>query len=332
MRRFKKFLKILLMTILVLIVGVYLYLKYSFFIVPKNQLTVEKSEKFIPFKWASAMINNEMNRFAAILLPVQIKGCPKTFYMQFDLGTHSTEFYKNKLEAINQKFINNIPFETDNGKTILTNYTFHLNEIALTSKRIKVNQYDTSTINWSDTTTNEIIGTIGSDFIENKTIVIDYPNSRILLTEKLPDSIKIKTKFTKFKYVNRTIFIPAKVGDDETEVLFDTGASTFEFLTTKSKWNKLAKKNAKVSMFEGASWGNVDKFYTTSTDDSIKYGNLSFPLNRVSYMDNHVKIANWATPIFLKIISVGGSTGNKLFLDKIIIFDTKNLDFGIVVN
>lgn len=329
MKRLKKFLKIVVVTILVLIIGGYLYLKYSFFLPPKNQLTIENSEKFIPFKWDSTMINNEMNRYAAILLPVSIKDCPKIFYMQFDLGTPSTEFYKNKLDAINQKF-KNIPFETKDGKIILTNYTFYVNDMALTSKRIKVNQYDSSTINWSDTTAYEVIGTVGSDFIENKTLVIDYINTKLLLCQKVPDSINAKATFTKFKFINRKIFIPAKIGGDETDIFFDTGASTFELLTTKAKWKKIAKKDAAVTVFEGASWGNIDKFYTTSTDESVKFGNASFPLNKVSYMDNHVKFANWVTPIFLKIISVGGATGNKLFLNKKIIFDTRNLDFGIV--
>lgn len=329
MRRFKKFLKISGVTILSIIVVGYLYLKYSFFVPPKNQLTVENSEKFIPFKWDSTKINNEINRYAAILLPVKIKDCPKTFYMQFDLGTPSTEFYKNKLEAINQKF-NNIPFETKDGKTILTNYTFHINDLALTSRRLKVNQYDSSTINWNDSTSFEIIGTVGNDFIENKVLIIDYPNSKILLSNKTPDSLLTKTKFTKFTYTNRKIFIPAKIGNDETDLFFDTGASTFELVTTKAKWKKLAARDAKVYSYALTSWGKNDMYFTSATNDSIKFGNGSYPIRNVTYQENSNKFANWATPIFMKIISVGGLSGNKLFLDKTIIFDTKNLDFGIV--
>jgi len=328
MRIFKKILKVFLVVIIVLIVCGYLYLKYIFFVPAQNQLTIENSKTYIPFKWESDVRNNEINPYAAMLLPININGCPKTFYMQFDLGASSSMFYKNKLDAINQKF-KNISIESKSGKDILTNYTFYINGLKVTAKKINVHQYDDSGIDWADTTTNEIIGTIGSDFIENKVVIIDYPNTKILLTDRIPDSLRAKTEFIKFEFVNRKIFIPTTIGSAKTDIFFDTGSSTYELLTTKSNWTELAKKDATVYKNEGNSWGKKEIFYTTAANQSLKFGNVSFPVKEVTYSDGTTSMQKLFMPIFLKIIGVGGLTGNKLFVTKKIIFDTKNLDFGV---
>lgn len=329
MRLFKRILKIFLLIILVTIAGGYLYLKYSFFVPAPNQLTIQTKNIYIPFKWESDIRNKEVNPYSAMLLPVTLKGCDMTFYMQFDLGQPSSMFYKNEIDAINQKF-KNIPVESKNGKDILTNFSFSLDNLKITAKKINVYQYDDAGIDWTDTTTNKVIGTIGSDLIENNILVIDYPDTKIFVGDKIPDNLSDKTKFTKFKFVNRKIFIPTTIGKDKTDIFFDSGSSTYELLTTKSKWKELANKGAKVFTNEANSWGKKEIFYTTSTGKSLKFGNVSFPIKNVTYSDGTSNIQKLFMPLFLKIINVGGLTGNTLFVNNIIIVDTKNLNFGIV--
>ena len=329
MRLFKRILKIFLLIIFVAIVGGYLYLKYIFFVPAPNQLVIQTKNLYIPFKWESDIRNKEVNPYAAMLLPVRLKGCSKTFYMQFDLGASSSMFYKNKLDAINQKF-KNIPIESKNGKDLLMNYSFFLDDLKITAKKINVYQYDDTGIDWADTTTNEVIGTIGSDLIDNSILVIDYPGNKIFIGDKIPDNLSARTMFTKFKFVNRKIFLPTAIGKNKTDIFFDTGSSTYELLTTKYSWKELANKGAKVFTNEANSWGKKEIFYTTSTDQRLKFGDVSFPIKNVTYSNGTSYIQRIFMPIFLKIIDVGGLTGNKLFLNKIIIIDTKNLNFGIV--
>lgn len=312
-----------------LIVGGYFYVKYSLFVPAPNQLTIQTNNSYIPFKWESDVLNYEVNPYAAMLLPVTLKGCPRVFYMQFDLGASSSMFYKNKLDAINQKF-KNISIQSKKGKDILTNYSFDLGGIEVTAKKINVHQYENSGIDWADTSANEIIGTIGSDLIENKILVIDYPGTKIFVGDKIPDSLSAKTRFTRFKFVNRKIFIPATVGGKKTDILFDTGSSAFELVTTKSIWRALAKRGAKVFTNEVNAWGKKEILCTTATDQILKLGDVSLPIKNVTYTEGASQIQKMLLPVFLKIIDVGGLTGNKLFLKKIIIVDTKNSNFGIV--
>lgn len=249
--------------------------------------------------------------------------------MQFDLGTPSSMFYKNKIDAINLKF-NNIPDENIRGKNQLTNYSFCLNQLSVTAKKIKVKQFDNAGINWSDTTINEIIGTIGSDLIENKILIIDYPRHQISFCDKLPDSISAKANLSKLEFVNRKVFIPCSIGGKKTDLVFDTGSSSWELVTTKSTWTELAKKGEKVNIFMGNSWGKQSPCYTTATDSELVIGKNQLPLKNVTYTRGSSWMQNILLPIFMKAIGVGGLTGNKLFLSKTIIIDTKNSEFGIM--
>ena len=44
-------------------------------------------------------------------------------------------------------------------------------------------------IDWSDSTSVVHIGTVGSDFIENHPLIIDYKKEQITLTESVPETI-----------------------------------------------------------------------------------------------------------------------------------------------
>ena len=328
MKMLKRILKLLLLAILFIIISGFLYLKYFFFKPSANQLLLQNTNITIPFVWESDTSNNIIQLYAAMLLPVKLNGCPKTFYMQFDLGASSSIFYKNKIDAINQKF-KNIPVE-NNSKNQLTNFTFHLNELLVTAKKINVKQFDDAGINWLDTTKNEVIGTIGSDLIENKILIIDYPRHQISFCDKLPDSISAKANLSKLEFVNRKVFIPCSIGGKKTDLVFDTGSSSWELVTTKSTWTELAKKGEKVNIFMGNSWGKQSPCYTTATDSELVIGKNQLPLKNVTYTRGSSWMQNILLPIFMKAIGVGGLTGNKLFLSKTIIIDTKNSEFGIM--
>lgn len=59
---------------------------------PKNQLKVSDHQDTLAIKWVS----NQDSEYAALLLPVKLRGISDTFYLQFDLGAHSTLFMKKR--------------------------------------------------------------------------------------------------------------------------------------------------------------------------------------------------------------------------------------------
>jgi hypothetical protein len=71
---------------------------------PSGQLILPDKHFKVPFKWKGDSINGQWENYAAMLIPVKLDGCPKQFYMQFDLGVPYSLFYRNKLKAINNQY------------------------------------------------------------------------------------------------------------------------------------------------------------------------------------------------------------------------------------
>jgi len=68
-----------------------------------SQLILPGEAFEVPFIWKGDSINGQWEQHAAMLVPVKLEGCPKQFYMQFDLGAPYSVFYSNKLAAINSR-------------------------------------------------------------------------------------------------------------------------------------------------------------------------------------------------------------------------------------
>ncbi len=100
-----------------------------------------------------------------MIIPVQLKGCPRTFYMQFDLGAPSSVLYKNKLDAIREKYPGAVPL-MENDKRI-GEYNFWIDKTPVAAHEILLKQFDSAVIDWKKSS-KEIIGTIGADLIEGK--------------------------------------------------------------------------------------------------------------------------------------------------------------------
>ena len=329
MKRFLKIVLGIILTLIVLIIGARFYIKYVYLVPNPSELMFSKNDATINFIWETQINSVNQLEKSAMFLPIKLAGCPKTFYMQFDLGAPTTRFYENKLDAINLKYKVCTIDSTESQKT-LKNFAFSLNNLKIKVKTVNVNRYSDDAIDWKNETEPVIIGTIGSDLIENKILMIDYPNTKILLSEKLPDSISKKAKLTKFIFPNRKIFIPTTIGGLQSDVLFDTGSSVCDLMTSKENYDILADKNAKPHRNDGYTWGEKTYSFTTTSSAIYKFDAFSIPCKTVSYpgIDENWKRIGLKFGMYrLKIL---GITGNKMFLDKKVIIDTKNLKFGII--
>jgi hypothetical protein len=329
MKIFKKILLGFLAVLFVAVLGAYIYFKFYYFVPKPSQLTMTDAPIEIIFKWETALNANNEQENTAMLLPIQLKGCDRTFYMQFDLGAPTSMFYRNKLDDINRKF-NVCKIDTTQSKPQLVDVNFTLDKTLINAKTMRVNQYSDDKINWNDTTQFEIIGTIGSDIIDNKMLLIDYPKAKLLIASQLADSSLFRAKFTKFSFKNRKIFIPTTIGTLQSDVLFDTGSSTFGLITNKENFDVMAKGGAKIIKNEGTSWGEKSYSYTTLSDAFFQFDDFQLPLKTVSYPEVEGDFKQKAMNFGMRKFKICGITGNKLFLDKQVIVDTKNLKFGII--
>jgi hypothetical protein len=296
----------------------------SFPNIEANHLVLPETSSTISFTWQGDSIHSKWEPYAAMLIPVKLKNCHKLFYMQFDLGSPSSMFYKNKLKAIHLKYPKTaLVIETDNK---LNNYSFKANKMTIFAKEIAVKQFDSSTINWNDKNSIEIIGTIGADLIDGKVVIIDYPQKKLILSQDIPAVLKSNLTLTDFIYVRRSILLPATILGSKKMLYFDTGSSMYELLTDKKTCESLAIPNTSLLQSNVQSWGKILTANSLATNESVEISEQKIPIRYATYVEG---VSNSQIQQMMKM-GIGGMTGNKLFLNVKLILDTKNKKFGVI--
>jgi hypothetical protein len=292
--------------------------------IPDNYLVLPAKAHSISFYWQGDTINTKLEEHTAILLPVRLKNCSKLFYMQFDLGSPYSLFYKNKLVAIQAKYPKVLQLKESDDK--LTNYSFKIDKMPLLAKQIVVKQFDNSAISWTDKNSIEVIGTIGADLIDGKVAIIDYPNKKLTITQAIPAKLKSNLLLTDFIYAQRRILLPARIKGKQTILYFDTGSSMYELLTDKKTAQSLAVADSGVIQSKVKSWDKYLTANTVFTNDSLEISSSKLAIRKATFIDG---ISNSQVEQMMKM-GIGGMTGNKLFLAYKLVLDTKNKKFGLV--
>lgn len=286
-------------------------------------LVLPSKKSAISFEWQGDSIHSKWEAYTAMIIPVQIKGCPRTFYMQFDLGAPSSIFYKNKLDAIRVKYPGAIPLVGNDSR--ISAYHFWVDRTPVTAREILVKQFDSSVINWKEEG-KEIIGTIGADLIDQRVVVLDYRGKKIHILPTVTQGLKKKLSFSNFTYVNKSVLLPAIINGKETLLFFDTGSSMFELLTNKVTCLQLATPGTKPAQHEVKSWNRTLMANTYPSTAGITIAGTKLSLQYVTYMEG----ASTSQVERMLKAGIGGMTGSKLFLHHVLILDTKNQQFAML--
>jgi hypothetical protein len=170
-----------------------------------------------------------------------------------------------------------------------------------------------------------IIGTIGEDMIDGKILILDYPKRKLDILDSLPEKLRQKTKLSSFMLMKGSILLPATLNNKQTILFFDTGSSAFELLTSKTTSDQLAIQDAVTASYPVKSWGRILTANTRLSADSLTIASQKLPIKKVTYIEG---ASDSQVQQMLKL-GIGGMIGNKLFLNSILIIDTKNKKFGI---
>jgi len=310
MKTLKKILLGLLALILVSLIGGYFYFEKKFS-PPENYLAVSGISEDIPILWEG----DDENPYAALLLPVRIKGIDKPFFMQLDLGSPVTVFYKNSLESVKAVFSDKIPTATEKGKIALD---FLLQDMKISSGAFEVLDYG-SKADFENPNARNIIGTIGTDLLEKRIITLDFKNRRCSFSKTMKGN-----DFSKFEFKKRRILIPAMIGDENLKLMYDSGTSGYELIMNKDKWEKY-KISDTVKIEKGNSWGKELKVITAASDQEIEFGSKKLQLSEVTFIEGTSNAQNF----LMKLSGMQGMIGNKLFLNRKIILDCRNQVYKI---
>ncbi|MGB8191035.1 MAG: hypothetical protein WCF67_03905 [Chitinophagaceae bacterium] len=276
----------------------------------------------IKFIWQGDSAGSGWEPFAALLIPVKLANCPKQFYMQFDTGAPYSVFYRDQLKAIQAKYP---AIHLNDSSTRLMNTSFTIGKQKIECIDAGVIQSGDPSINWKNKNSIEIIGTLGVDFIDNRTAVIDYRGGEMLIGTAIPESITSGISFTDFMYMRNSILLPAVIRGKKTILYFDTGASAFELLTSKEICTSLAAPGATPVQYKVRSWDKFMTANTFTTNDSLSIASRKIAIRKATYMEG---ASDSQVQQMLKM-GIGGMTGNKLFINSILVLDTKNRKFGI---
>ena len=298
-------------------IGGYLYVKTKFQ-PPPNQIHTAPGEYSVPLTWQA----DSTNAYAALLIPVQLPGCDHNFFMQLDTGAPYSVFYKSKLMAISERC--KVPMHEEAER--LEKFTFNLAGLQVQAHTIKMMKHGSDEINWEDGAIN-IIGTAGTDILENKIVVIDYRKQFILLADTLPLYLQnTPIAFDKLNFEGRRIMLPASINGNKTTLMFDTGSSAFALLTSKGQWSELRTPEGDVRSFPVTSWSNTLTAYQANSMAKVKFADTAITLGTVTYIEGMSSFQR----LLMSLSGMGGMVGNKLFIEHTIILDLESDRFAVL--
>ncbi|GAA0540183.1 hypothetical protein [Chitinophaga japonensis] len=287
---------------------------------PAGRLILPSGIHTVPLQWYGDSVLARWEPHAALLLPVKFPHCPEQFYMQFDLGATYSMFYSQPLKEIQLAYP--LAVQLKDSAAILPDGCFTTGSMPVRVTEMPVRQ---SGLPAEDRYGCRIIGTIGADLVENKVVVIDYPQMTLCIGDSMPAGIRARITLSDFIFSGRRILLPARIRDKKTLLYFDTGSSAYELISNEATCRLLATPGGTSQQYQVNSWGKMITAHTLPTGDSITIASQKLPIRQVTYMTgmHHTQVEQ------MMKLGIGGMTGNKLFLHSVLVLDTRRRKMGI---
>mgnify|MGYP001111508672 CR=1 FL=1 len=321
MKIIKRISLIVLLLLLVSGIGGYFYFK-NMWAAPPNELQVSKGAIALKCTWqASAFSKRE-----ALLLPIKLPDIDRTLYMQFDFGSPYSMLYYKTAKSIQKRYPNFKVKRNPEDRKHAYEVNFSLGNLIVKAPKMRLRNYGKA-INWKNPAKIIIIGTIGTDFLERKQVIVDFKNSLVNVFDQLPDDQQNKLQMIDCSFDERRIYLSGMLDNDDKKFMYDSGCSAYSLITDANTWNKLKIPNTKPIIHQGNSWGRKLQVLTNPSKYQIDFGKVQVPLRSIT----HVKGAHWTQKIMMRLSGMGGMIGNHIFKENTIYIDAKNEKFAIVM-
>lgn len=291
------------------------------------------SYPWFPFKWYSATIEGKSFDKAAIIVPAKVAGLKGNFIAQFDLGSDATLLYEGALKNYfasraqlyaqvdtTQRGVNDsgvVNYGTTGLPLVMGGSTIP-NPLLMTKYGEPVPPDSLFTAS------DKLVGTIGSDFLKGRILVIDYPQRRMCVLDSLDRYWRASTAFVPCKMKNGRFHLPITVGQRTYWAAFDTGASLFPLSTDYNTWQQLVGARAVPrDTLKVNSWGEKVAFYGAPMRADAYLGSIKLPKSSAWFNRNQRLLD------FNKSQEVDALTGNAFFLNNVLVLDFKHNKFGV---
>lgn len=288
------------------------------------ELVIEGQGGATPFRWEEARFGERIEPHAALLLPVRIEGAPKTLYMQFDLGAPSTVLMKSKLESLAAR----LPELAVGADGRVGRFAFTMGEVRAEARSVRVHDDGAGEgIAWDDPERIDIIGTVGADLLRGRVLVIDYPGHQMRVAAAVPEGLATAAQMRPFVFTPRGVVLTGVVIDDEAKnLMLDTGSSAFALLISQEEWAAKSDGGAGATSFPVNSWGRTLTAHVAPTQSVARFGDVTVPVGEVAYIEG----VDAAQANAMRASGMGGMTGNKLFVDRVLVLDAVHSAYAVV--
>lgn len=279
---------------------------------PPNVCHVSDGADTIPIHW----LGNDFSDRAGMFVPIQLENVPDTFYLQVDLGAVQSVMYGRSLQSVIDKY----HLVLDNSKWVKS-LAFELGNLHVKYDSIPAPDYGEDFLCEPDEF--KIVGTLGADFFMHKKVVISFSNSFIKLSD---DIIYNNNQLTDIDVVFRWIQIPVEIEGETVTMMWDTGASPFSLITSKSTWEEMVIDPNNKLMNEMNSMGKTIQIYRGETSKSISIAGKQVKLKEVTYTEGFgktIQFMMWAS-------GMRGMIGNEVFRNENVFLDLKGKKIGIL--
>lgn len=288
-----------------------------------NYLSFTSTYHPIPFDWTSEVSENYVEPHASMRVPVSIEGIPADLYMQFDTGSPFSFLNQEAVTSL-ESFGLQMRKQGQDDRLFLQDFDFSVGDNSIHASLIRVFHSGTP-FDPSDTSQAFRIGTIGTDLMDEKITVIDFPQQMIHLYDKRPVELSSQTFFP-FDFQGRRLMLPAKIQEKQMDLFFDTGCSAFGLLTSKNRYDSYTDPKAPEIQYQANSFGNEIPVHHKASHIFMNMGGSALSLQRISYVEWHAKYQAF----FSQFTSIGGWLGNKPFIQSRLIIDTQKEEFLIL--
>lgn len=332
-RFMKRFLLLTRLSLLVYLAGLLAVILLGACTKQQDSLPSVPSYPWFPFTWYSAQLEGKQFDKVAMLVPVQLNNLRGNFITQFDLGSDATILYENTLKnyfpsraqlyaAVDttQRFV------SDNGSIShpTTGLPLHLGQTTIAHPVLARNSGDVVAKDSLRTASPKVIGTIGSDFLKNKILVIDYPRKRMCVLDSVDAYWRAHITFVASRVRKNRLQLPFTINQRTYWVLFDTGASLFPITTDEQTWKRLVPAGVPTDTLRVNSWGEQVPFYGAPMQADVYLGTTKLPKGQ-AWFNRNKRLLD-----FNKQEQVAALTGNAFFVRNVIVLDFKQHRFGVV--
>lgn len=306
----KRILLLLAALLLIAAAGGYFYFDRKF--TPEdNYLQVTGNADRIPIVWEGEGTAEAPRN--ALLLPVKLRGIPITCYMQLDMGSPVTLLYATPLQALRRQYRQQMSAIAGTAKLDL-----QLGTMRIASDRFKIIPYGKLP------GASVIIGTIGTDLLEHRVLVMDLRNNYCSFIKNTPGPVAHRP-YLPFEFKKRRIMLPAVIDGEALSLLFDSGSSAFWLIVDKKRWEKYRLPGGRINKEKGNSWGRSLSIFTAAADKKIQIGNADLGLSTVTYIEG----TSMMQRLLMKASGMQGMIGTQLFIGRVLVIDAQHRRFVV---